>query len=223
MIDDQLAAGTAHEDPAGVGRLLDAAGYVQGQALRLLFEGRPGAEHAGYHFAGVKSDPDPDWIRLGGHGLLHRKRGLAGKNRMVLLGAGRAEDRLQAVAQQAKDRAIEAPHRVRHGGDRRLQPADRQLGIQTGDHFGRTDDIGEQHGRLLALAARFDQGSPPAPRRAAPAAETRPRMASASARRADGLQGGTAARAELVAGRVLSRAIGASHGRPAASSLGIAS
>src|SRR5262249_20313943 len=105
----------------------------------------------------------------------------------------------------------ETPDRLRHSLDHRSELADRFLRIEVGDHFGRSNDISEQHGRLLALAMRLDDGGC-GPGNATPAAKTRCRMASAPARGADDVQRDAAVPAELAAWRVILRAIGTSHG-----------
>jgi len=132
------------------------------------------------------------------------------------LRARSAENRLQAVAKPAENRPVRSPDRLRHGLDRGLEPADRFLRIEAGDHFGGADDIGEQHGGLLAFAMRLDDGQGCGPGSATPAAKTRCRMATASARGADGVKRDAAVRAELAARRVIRRAIGALHGKLAA-------
>jgi hypothetical protein len=96
------------------------------------------------------------------------------------------------------------------------KPADRFLRIEAGDHFGGADDIGEEHGRLLAFAVWLDDGQGCGPRSATPAAKTRCRMATAPTRGADDVQRDAAVRAELAAWRVIGRANGTLHGKLAA-------
>ena len=182
---------------------------MQGDALGLLFHGCPRVEGAGDHFARVKADPDPRRVGQGGHGVLHGERRLAGEKRVRLLRARGAENRFQTVAQRAEDRAVEPLHSLCHGRDHGLEPANHQFRIETRDQLGRTNDVGEQHGGLLALAARLDERCQRRARRAAPAAKASRHMAATPALGASDLQHEAATRAELVAWRVIVRAIGA--------------
>ena len=78
---------------------------------------------------------------------------------------------LEAVAQGAKHGAIVAVNRAGHDHHDRVQQIHRRFGVEAGDPRGRTGDIGEQNGRLLALARYVGNAGFVLSRLAAPGAE----------------------------------------------------
>ena len=90
------------------------------------------------------------------HRLLHRQRGVAGADGVVLVGDRRPEQRHQAVAHQPADGALVAVDGVHHHLHGAVQQPLGVLGVEARDQLGRADDVGEQDGDLLALA--FERG-----------------------------------------------------------------
>ncbi len=85
-------------------------------------------------------------------GVLHGERGVAGADRVVLVGQRRAEKGHDAIAQHFVDGALVAVHRLHHGTDRRIEQHLDALGVAAADQLERTLDVGKQHGDLLAFA-----------------------------------------------------------------------
>ena len=124
---------------------------VDGEPVRLLFLHLVQLEYARYDLAGVQSDPYGDRApRL--KRLLHGKRGLAGEQGVPLPRVRRAEDRHDTIPEGADYAAEVTLDGGAHRGDGGAQTVHRLLGVEPGDQPGRSDDVREQHSRLLALA-----------------------------------------------------------------------
>ena len=138
-----------------VGRLADG-GVVHAQIA---------ADRADNHFAGVEPYPDLDRntlhtahaFRVVLHRLLHAQRRVAGPDRMILVGQGRAEQRHDAVAHHLIDGSLVAVNRIHHVRQNRIEQLPCLLGIAVGKQLHRALQVGEEYRDLLALA--FDGGA----------------------------------------------------------------
>src|SRR5581483_9407812 len=143
------------------------------------------------------------------------KRGMAGEHRMPLARVRHPERGLEPVAQGAKHRAVVAVDRARHDNHDRVQEIHRRFGVETGDPRGRTGDIGEQNGRLLALAGYVDYAGVGFSRLAAPAAESGRFRHVPSAMGTYGSERGAAGNTEPAPGLILVSACPATHHKSA--------
>ena len=89
---------------------------------------------------------------IGAHRGLHGQGGVAGAQRVVFVGNGRAEQGHNAVAEHLVDGALEAVHGVHHVVDSGVEELLGGFGIKAADEFRRVLEVSKQHGDLLALA-----------------------------------------------------------------------
>ncbi len=208
---EQGLAIAAQANLAGRGFLLDPAGQMHGNARHVLLDRRAGMDHARNHLARVQADPDRRSIRHFGDGGAHGERGMAGEHRMPLARMRHSERGLEPVAQCAKHRAVVAVHGARHDHDDRMQEIHRRFGIEGGDPRCRAGDIGEQDGRLLALARHLGHARVRLSRLAARGAEPGCFRENQAAVRAYGSEGDATGGAEPAPGLILVSARPASH------------
>ena len=84
--------------------------------------------------------------------LLHPQRGVAGADRVVLVGERRAEQRHDAVAHHLVHGALVAVDGLHHAFEHRIEERARLLGIAVGEQLHRALEVGEEDRDLLALA-----------------------------------------------------------------------
>src|SRR5260370_2439911 len=136
---------------------------------------------------------------------------MAGEHRMPLARTRHPKRGLEPIAQCTKHRAVEAVHRTRHDHHDRLQEIHRPFGVHAGDPRGRTGDVGEQHGRLLALARHVGLARVGFSRLTAPGAESGRFREIPPAVGAHWSEGGAAGHAGPTRGLVVVSACPASH------------
>jgi hypothetical protein len=138
---------------------------MHGRADRVVIDAEVVANRAHQHLARIEADPDAHLdavrgarpIRLHPHRALDGERRVAGADRVVLMRDRRAEQRHDAVAQDAVDGALVAVDAVHHRAERRIQDSPGILRIGVLDQRERALDVGEQHRDLLAFA--FQRGA----------------------------------------------------------------
>ena len=145
----------ADDDAARFRCLFHACGDADRQAHRLVVGGRVGHQVAHHHFAGMQPDTNADWAEtIGGValGVLQDGQGrVAGLLGVVLVRQRRAEDRHDAVAGDAVDRAaiaIDRPHHLADGG---AQDFVDTLGVHPRGERNRSANVGEHDRHDFAL------------------------------------------------------------------------
>jgi hypothetical protein len=139
------------ENRARIGELLHARGQVGGLPHRRVVHAEVAADGAHDHVTRVQSHPDPHGDALSPahllgvalHRLLHPQCGVAGADRVILVGQGGAEQGHDAVAHDLVDRALVAMHRRHHELDHRLEHPPRLLGIAVGEQLQGALEVGE--------------------------------------------------------------------------------
>ena len=145
---DQMEGGIRHRDRAGLGHMFQAACQMDRRAIGALLAGELDG-HAGDDLAGVDADAHDDVLL--GERAPHRKRGLAGPERVVLVGPRGAEQGHQPVAHRAHDLTVKLVDGRAHAGECRRQVGERRFRVEVADQFGRADDVGKEHADHLAL------------------------------------------------------------------------
>ena len=215
---DGVAGG---EGGPGGGRLLHPRGQVHGRPHRGVGHGEVVLDRAHHHLARVQPHADlkrhahapPHDIAEGADPLLHAEGGIAGADRMVLVGERRAEQRHDPVPHHLIHRPLVTVDGFHHLLEDLVEDAPRLLGIPIGEELHGPLHVGEEHGHLLALAGQ------PRPRVANARGEMRRGV---HVRRAEargvgrGHQGSPAGRAEAGAGlrRVAAAGTGGHAGTP---------
>jgi len=230
------------QDRARHRRLLHAGGEVRGLAHRGVVHAQVAANRPDDHLARIHADADLDGhagraLRALGvtlRQLLEAQRRVAGTDRVVLVGQGRAEQRHDPITHDLVHRALVAMDSVHQEIEDRVEQGPRLLGIAIGEELHRALEVGEQDGDLLALALqRLAGGEDPlgqvgrrvGPRRDDPALRlrfgagwvragvTEPRSSrqGRAAARAASRQGGRALLAKSGGDRILMLAPGALH------------
>jgi hypothetical protein len=157
---DVAVRGLGRLDRGGLGGLLHPRGKVRCVADSGVIHAQVVADLA--HDDGPAVEPDPytqlDTVlarELSGKAVerrLDRERGLGGAQRVIFECERCAEERHQPIAEELVHRALVAMDRVRHEAQNAVHQLVHYLGIEPLGHTRRLDDVGEQHGHLLALA-----------------------------------------------------------------------
>ncbi len=148
------------------GHLLHAGGHVGGLADGGVVHVQIAADGAHDDLAGVQADADldgdalraADLLGVALDRLLHPQRGIAGADRVVLVGERRAEERHDPVAHDLVDGALVAVDGLHHALEHGVEELARLLGIAVGEQLHRALEVGEEHGDLLALALQGGLG-----------------------------------------------------------------
>src|SRR5258705_7638324 len=156
----ELPGRRGEQDRAGSRELLHAGGEVGRLPDRGVVHPEIVADRADHHVAGVEPDADLDLDPLASleilpvavDRILHPERGVAGAQRMILVGQRRAEERHDAVAHHLVDGPLVVMDGLHHALQDGIQELARLLRIPVRQQLHRALQVGEEHRDLLALA-----------------------------------------------------------------------
>src|SRR5438132_5669436 len=97
----QLVTVVADADSARVGELLNAAGDMHGDTLRLPLQGEPGVDFASNNFTRMQSNSERRRVLECENGLLHGECRSTSEDRVTFKGARGAECDFQSVSEAA--------------------------------------------------------------------------------------------------------------------------
>ena len=149
-----------HEDRAGAGELLHAAGQVRALPDRRVVHGRSlpiertttSPELRPMRMRGVDAPAIAEVSSIALERLLHAQGGVAGAHGVILERDRCAEQRHDAVAHHLVHRALALAHGLHHQGEYRIEELPGLLGVAFREQLHRVLEVGEEDRDLLALA-----------------------------------------------------------------------